>query len=80
MSTSSWSSEREVSSRTEERRIEVKGHVDQLQKVLQLLAKDEDLHDDLRMPSVVVAVNHWTGVKRLPPDEAERLSENRRAM
>jgi hypothetical protein len=85
MPSMSWSAKREENSRStrldQQKKIDGKRrHIDQINKVLQLLAKDEDLHDDLRMPSIVVAVDHWTGVRRLSIQEAEKLSENRRAM
>jgi hypothetical protein len=35
--------------------------------VLAMLAADEDLHEDLQLRVVQVAMQHWTGAKRLPP-------------
>lgn len=74
----SWSSNREkeagvpLSVRRERLR--------QIDLVLQKLAADEDLHDDLLLPEVEKAINHWTGAKRLPPEEAVALQDHRRVV
>ncbi len=57
-----------------------KENLRQVNMVLQKLAPDDDLHDDLLMPEVKRALNHWTGVSRLPPDEAVKLQDNRRVI
>lgn len=46
------------------------------------LAADNNLHDDLRDPQVQVAMKHWTGEKRLPPNSEEvlRFQDNYRVM
>ena len=58
----------------------VKACIAKINRVLNFLANDADLQDDLTTPSIQVALQHWTGVKRLSPDEAEKFVENRRAM
>lgn len=54
--------------------------VDQVNKVLAMLAKDEDFHDDLQMPIVKAAIYHWTGQNRLSPEKAAPLEGNRRVV
>jgi hypothetical protein len=48
--------------------------------VLQKLAGDEDLHDDLKTSEVQRAIQHWTGSKRLPPEDAVKLQHHRRVV
>lgn len=48
--------------------------------VLKQLSLDEDFQDDLTLQPVKVAIDHWTGKNRLPPDEAARLQNHRRVM
>lgn len=57
-----------------------KENLRQVNLMLQKLANDEDLHDDLLQADVKRAMQHWTGIKRLPPDEAVKLQENRRVV
>ena len=45
------------------------------------LSVDEDLQDDLKLPVVQVAINHWKGgANRLPDSEAKRLQQHRRVL
>ena len=37
-----------------------------INSVLAMLASDEDLHEDLQLPIVKMAMAHWTGENRLP--------------
>mmetsp|Transcript_11181 Transcript_11181/g.16845 ORF Transcript_11181/g.16845 Transcript_11181/m.16845 type:complete len:195 (-) Transcript_11181:100-684(-) len=75
----SWSDKREKSSRTTKSVIE--NRIQDINKVLHKLSNDEDLRDDLKLPEVIIALNHWSGKQRLQPEEAERLlEENRRVM
>eukprot|EP01035_Chromulina_nebulosa_P018447 gene18447-24154_t len=48
--------------------------------VLKKLSEDDDLHDDLKFKNVQVAINHWTGVKRLNAQDVTKLFENRRVV
>lgn len=49
--------------------------------LLQKLSEDEDMHDDLKTnPIVHVGLKHWTGERRLPSQEAQKLQSNERAM
>jgi hypothetical protein len=50
-----------------------KENLRQVNLMLQKLANDEHLHDDLQQADVKRAMQHWTGIKRLPPDEAVKL-------
>jgi hypothetical protein len=44
--------------------------IEQINAVLQLLSRDEDLQDDLhRLEAVQTAIAHWTGTHRLPPEQ-----------
>ncbi len=43
--------------------------LDALNSVLARLAADEDLHEDLKLPIVMTAIQHWTGQSRLPPGD-----------
>jgi hypothetical protein len=54
--------------------------IEQVNSVLLMLSRDEDLQDDLKMPIVQKALFHWTGVNRLKPEEAEKLQESRRVL
>ena len=35
---------------------------------LAMLAKDEDLQDDLKLPILKLAIDHWSGIHRMPPE------------
>ena len=35
---------------------------------LAMLARDEDLQDDLKLPILKLAIDHWSGVHRMPPE------------
>lgn len=48
--------------------------------VLQKLSQDEDLHDDLKLPAVKAAIDHWTNRNRLDPEKAQMLQNNRRVV
>ena len=37
--------------------------------LLQMLSRDEDFQDDLKLEKVKIALNHWTGSIRLPPEQ-----------
>lgn len=52
----------------------------QVNLVLEKLSKDEDLHDDLKLPEVKRAIQHWTGQNRLPAEEAVKLTDHRRVV
>jgi len=59
----------------------IENRIQDINKVLHKLSNDEDLRDDLKLPEVIIALNHWSGKQRLQPEEAERLlEENRRVM
>mmetsp|Transcript_4268 Transcript_4268/g.5876 ORF Transcript_4268/g.5876 Transcript_4268/m.5876 type:complete len:196 (+) Transcript_4268:38-625(+) len=76
----SWSDKREKSSRTITKSV-IENRIQDINKVLHKLSNDEDLRDDLKLPEVIIALNHWSGKQRLQPEEAERLlEENRRVM
>jgi hypothetical protein len=76
---SSWSDNREKSSPIISLD-QIMQRIKQVDSVLLKLSNDDDLHDDLKNPNVKIALNHWTGVSRLPPEEAELLQDNRRAV
>ena len=48
----------------------------QINGLLNHLADDEYLQDDMKDPRVRVSLDHWTGIKRLPPEEFERKFGN----
>lgn len=50
----------------------------QVNGVLEMLSRDEDLHDDLKLPNVRAALNHWSGIKVLPPEVYSRKLETDR--
>jgi hypothetical protein len=72
----SWSEGRDSKKESEpaSRRVEKLGYVN---GALQKLSEDEDLHDELKLKIVQVAIDHWTGKKRLPPEESKRFQDNR---
>jgi len=77
---SSWSDGRE-STRVINTKVVIEKRIQDINNVLYKLSSDDDLRDDLKLPEVVIALNHWTGKHRLQPEEAERLlAENRRVM
>ena len=43
-----------------------------------MLSRDEDLHDDLKLPNVRAALLHWSGIKILPPEVYSRKLETDR--
>ena len=58
--------------------VKCKENLDAIDSVLLMLSKDDNLHDDLKLPIVTIAVNHWTiPEKRLPPERARKLQENK---
>ena len=58
--------------------VKCKENLDAIDSVLLMLSKDDDLHDDLKLPIVTIAINHWTiPEKRLPPERARKLQENK---
>ena len=62
---SSWSDrEKEKGPSTEK----IKKGISEVNGVLNHLANDRNLHDDLQDPTVKVALMHWTGEKRLDPN------------
>ena len=61
--------------------IKCKENLDTINNVLLLLSKDDNLHEDLKLSIVTVAINHWTiPDKRLPPEKARRLQDDRSVM
>jgi hypothetical protein len=44
--------------------------------ILKKHADDEDLQDDLKLPQVKLALDHWAGIRRLPPEQYLRKLEN----
>lgn len=48
--------------------------------VLLKLSQDDDLHDDFKLPSVQAAIDHWTNRKRLDPENAQKLQNDRRVV
>jgi hypothetical protein len=57
-----------------------KQKLEQINAVIHKISQDDDFYDDLQMPIVQKALNHWTGRNRLPPEEAQELQDNRRVM
>lgn len=55
-------------------RVEKLGYIN---GALQKLSSDEDLHDELKQNIVKVAIDHWTGKKRLSSEEAKKFEESR---
>lgn len=41
--------------------------LEEINKALLHLAKDENFKEDLKLPIIQVAIRHWTGVERLSP-------------
>ena len=75
----SWSENRSASSEGAYwNKDKIAKHVKQINAVLTKLAADEDLQDDLKLPPVIIAINHWTGKHRLNPEDAAKLQNNRR--
>ncbi len=75
---SSWSENR---TKAEGWSKDVKNHkITQINGVLTMLSKDDDLHDDLKLPIVNAAIKHWTNQVRLPPEESAKFQEHRRVM
>jgi len=52
---------------------EVLSKIQQINAVLQLLSRDEDLQDDLRLEAVQTAIAHWTGTNRLQPEQVSSV-------
>jgi len=52
----------------------------QVNAVLLKLSQDDDLHDDFKLPSVQAAIDHWTNRKRLDPENAQKLQNDRRVV
>ena len=74
----SWSENRHSANKSSQEEKLIKFR--QVNTVLEKLAKDEDLHDDLKMPVVKKALDHWTGRKRLSAEEAMEFQDHRRAI
>jgi hypothetical protein len=54
-------------------------NIRQINGVLEMFSKDEDLQDDLRLSNVRMALDHWSGIKRMPPEiYSKRLETDRR--
>ena len=51
-----------------------------LNVLLKKFVSDEDLHDDLKLNIVKIACNHWTGIKRQPPDISNKFQDNKSCM
>jgi thiol:disulfide interchange protein len=79
---SSWSENRStISSAAVSKAINEKRRLlEQVNSVLHQVSQDDDFYDDLKMPIVLKALNHWTGKNRLQPEQAMELQENRRVM
>ncbi|CAM9808545.1 unnamed protein product, partial [Phaeothamnion confervicola] len=45
-------------------------------KLLLALKRDAPFQDYLKDPAVMRALRHWTGEERLPPEEAQSLTED----
>jgi hypothetical protein len=75
---SDWSSNRKQAQSLPHENIEEK--IKLVNDALRKFSLDDDLQDDLKLPVVIKALNHWTGKSRLPAEEAELLEENRRVM
>jgi hypothetical protein len=76
----SWSDGREAGINQSQLKQRKKDALTAINGVLAMLASDEDLHEDLQLPIVKVAMQHWTGTKRLPPEQAAKLTENMRVI
>jgi hypothetical protein len=51
----------------------------QINGVLNSFAQDEDLQDDLKLPLVRLAIDHWSGIRRMPPESyTKQLEKDRR--
>ena len=81
----SWSSGRDVNATLERKKRVSDNHKRQLESIRQIngilgkFADDEDFQDDLKQPGVRLALDHWTGVQRLPPEiYAQKLENDRR--
>jgi hypothetical protein len=65
----SWSDEREKLAKVSDKLI--KDRISNVNNVLNMLSKDEDLHDDIKTNKQVLnALKHWTGSQRLSPEVA----------
>ena len=81
----SWSSGRTPTTETvtgkksisDQHKVKLEGIL-QVNGVLEMLSRDEDLHDDLKLPNVRAALNHWSGIKVLPPEVYSRKLETDR--
>jgi hypothetical protein len=75
----SWSEGRDKSSQQPSPEV-LKGKLRQVDAVLEMFARDDDLQDDLKMREVKRAIKHWTGEVRLPTEEALALQDHRRVV
>lgn len=69
--------------RSKEKRIDrevVTKRINTINSVLSMFARDVDLQDDLKMPIVQKALDHWSGIKRMSPEEASFLQDERRCL
>lgn len=55
-------------------------HLRSINAVLLKLSNDEDFQDDLKLPIVKAAIDHWTGKNRLDTEKAQVLQNNRRVV
>lgn len=81
----SFSSGRETCSASERKKKVSEIHKRQLESIRQIngilgkFADDEDFQDDLKQPGVRLALDHWTGLRRLSPEIYEqKLEQDRR--
>jgi hypothetical protein len=74
----SWSTNRK--SENEVKIEKIRSNVRAVNGILSQLARDSDLQEDLSDSEVKLAMKHWTGEKRLPPEEAQRFQENYRVL
>lgn len=74
ISTMSWSEGRE---KREKMSFEKKQElIRNINAVLKKFTSDSDLQDDLKDPTVKIAIKHWTGVDRLPIEKAKKFENS----
>jgi len=77
VATGSWSEDRDLLADTDAEKRRDRAKLRQayraVEGVLGQMADDGDFQADLKRPSVVKAIKHWTNEARLPPDEAQEL-------
>lgn len=76
---SSWSENRGNDSKTLSLEDKL-AHMNLVNKVLKSMAEDSDFQEDLKLPIVMKALDHWTNKKRLPAEEAAQMFEEDRTV